>query len=84
MDIGTPIGAAEENITVAATSRDIVQDVTFANEEDDDTGRDYLCPRTRPPVSPTVARPLTLDPLDIPRPLLTRTVRARLSLFYDV
>ena len=38
----------------------IVQDVTFANEEDDYTGCDYLCPRTLVAVSPTVARPLTL------------------------
>ena len=40
---------------------DMVQDIPFANEEDDDTGRDYLCPRTRAPVSPTVARPLILS-----------------------
>ncbi|KAK2191068.1 hypothetical protein NP493_60g03005 [Ridgeia piscesae] len=58
---------------------DVFQDVPFANEEDDDTGRDYLCPRTRAPVSPTIARPLTLDPLDKPGqvvvlpPLLTRS-----------
>ena len=41
-------------------SGDVVQDVTLTNLEDDDTGHDYLCPRTRAPVSPTVARPLTL------------------------
>ena len=69
---------------------DIFQDITFASQEDDDTGRDYLCPRTRAPVSPTVARPLTLDPLDKPRqvvvlpPLFTRKVGARLSPFYHV
>ena len=68
---------------------DMVQDVPFTNEEDDDTGYDYLCPRTQAPVSPTVMRPSTLDPLNIPRqvvvlsPLLTRKVRARLSLFCD-
>ena len=39
---------------------DVVQDVPFANEEDDDTGQDYLCPRTRAPVSPIVTRPSTL------------------------
>ena len=25
----------------------MVQDVPFTNEEDDDTGQDYLCPRTQ-------------------------------------
>ena len=45
---------------------DVVQEVTFANQENNDSGRDYLCPRTRAPVSPTVARPLTIDPLDKP------------------
>ena len=67
---------------------DVVQDVPFTNEEDDDTGQDYLCPRTRAPVSPIVTRPSTLDPLDIPQvvvlpPLLTRKV-GTLSLFCDV
>ena len=44
--------------------KDVVQDVPFTNEEDDDTGQDY--PRTRTPVSPIVTRLSTLDPLDIP------------------
>ena len=67
----------------------VVQDVPFTNKEDDDTGQDYLCPRTRAPVSPIVTRPSTLHPLDIPRqvvvlpPLLTRKV-GTLSLFCDV
>ena len=66
---------------------DVVQDVPFANEEDDDTGHDYLCPRTQAPVSPIVTRPSNLYPLDIPLqvvvlpPLLTRKIGARLSLF---
>ena len=69
---------------------DVVLEVTFANQENDDTGRDYLCPRNRAPVSPTVARPLTLDLLDKPPQvvllphLFTRKVGARLSLFYYV
>ena len=68
---------------------DVVQDVPFTNEEDNDTDQDYLCLRTRAPVSPIVTRPSTLDPLDIPRrvvvlpPLLTMKVGA-LSLFCDV
>ena len=60
---------------------DVVQEFTFVNQENDDTGRDYLfCPRIRAPVSPTVARPMTLDPLEKPRqvvllpPLFTRKV----------
>ena len=68
---------------------DVVQDVNFTNEEDDDTGQDYLCPRTRAPVSPIIMRPSTLDPLDIPQqvvvflPLLIRKV-GTLSLVCDV
>ena len=68
---------------------DVVQNVPFTNEEDDNTGQDYLCPRTQTPVSPIVTRPSTLNPLDIPRqvvvlpPLLTRKVET-LSLFCDV
>ena len=45
---------------------DMVQDVPFTNEGNDDTGQDYLCPRTWVSVSPIVMRPSTLDPLDIP------------------
>ena len=69
---------------------DMVQDFPFANEENDDTGHDYLCPRTQTPVRPIITRPSNLHPLDIPRqvvvlpPLLTRKVGARLSLFCDV
>ena len=33
---------------------DVVQDVPFTNEEDDDTGQDYLCLRTWTPVSPII------------------------------
>jgi len=33
---------------------DGVQDVPFANEEDDDTGHDYLCPKTQTPVRPII------------------------------
>ena len=70
--------------------RDVVQDVTFASQEDDNTGHDYLCTRTRALISPTAARPLTLDPLDKPRqvvvlpPLFTIKLGARLSTFYNV
>ena len=39
---------------------DVVQDVPFTNEEDNDTGQDYLCSRTRTPVSPIVTQPSTL------------------------
>ena len=69
---------------------DVLQDITFANQEDDDTDRDYLCPTSWTPVSPAFARPLTLDPLDKPQqvvllsPLFTKKVGARLSLCYDV
>ena len=52
---------------------DVVQDITFTNKEDEDTGQDYLCPRTRAPVSPIVTRPSTLDPLDIPRQVVSVT-----------
>ena len=38
----------------------VVQDLPFTNEEDDDIGQDYLCPRTRAPVSPIITRPSTL------------------------
>ena len=37
-----------------------MQDVPFTNTEDDDTGQDYLCPRTRAAISPIVTRPSTL------------------------
>ena len=63
--------------------------VPFTNEDDDDTGQDYLCPKNRAPVSPIVTRPSTLDLLDILRqvvvlpPFLTRKVET-LSLFCDV
>ena len=79
-----PVGDVVQEVTY------VVQEVTFANQENDDTGRDYLCPRTRAQVSPIVARPLTLDPLDKPQQvvvlpfLFTRKVGARLSLFYYV
>ena len=64
---------------------DVVQDITLTNLEDDDTGRDYLCPRTQAPASPTVARPLDKPRQVVMLPsLFTRKVGARLSLFYDV
>ena len=34
---------------------DVVQNVPFTTEKDGDTEREYLCPRTQAPVSPTVA-----------------------------
>ena len=70
---------------------DGVQYVPFANkEEDDDTGHDYLCPKTQTPVRPIITRPSNLYHQDISRqvvvlpPLLTRKVGARLALFCDV
>ena len=69
---------------------DVVQGVPFANEEDDDTGHDYLCPKTQTPVRPIITQPSNLYPQDIPQqvvvfpPLFTRKVGARLSLFCDV
>ena len=68
---------------------DVVKDVPFTNEEDDDTGQEYLCHWTLTLVSPIVMRPSTLDSLDISQqvvvlpPLLTMNVRA-LSQFCDV
>ena len=52
---------------------DVVQDIPFTNKEDDDTGQDYLCPRTRAPISPISLRHL--------RPSRHTTTRGRVTSF---